>query len=327
MRAIPVFLTALAACSGLRSRVSLRAVHAGQSHPRTPVHHVRYMAINHRHASRKRALVMAEDEPKPPPPPPPPMVEPAALTAKAYTVAGVATTLAWSACAFTAGARAQALAPLPLAVAVLCALNSAASVGWKRLQSATYRRLNLGFAASSAYLALAASFSSPLWVKVAATSSHAFAFGLCMWVWARSVPPAPRVGPYALRLLRGLSGSLWALAPKGGASDDPDAAQAKSGANEYALCTLGFGLCSLLDASAFSAWTYLAAAVCYVLKDAAERGRLDASTFTYLRRGILFASGAQCALALALGGISAIFVAHAFAVLAAATPPAAAAAK
>ena len=41
---------------------------------------------------------------------------------------------------------AQALAPLPLIPAVFGSLSSAANVGWKRMSSATYRRLNLGLA-------------------------------------------------------------------------------------------------------------------------------------------------------------------------------------
>ena len=82
----------------------------------------------------------------------------------AYPVASAATTLAWTACAMQAlGTHprltlpplhtrltiAQALVPLPLLWASCDALKAAAEVGWSRLQSATYRRLNLALCASS----------------------------------------------------------------------------------------------------------------------------------------------------------------------------------
>ena len=142
-------------------------------HRRPPFHAVARTQPLHA-APRSWIGLMAVDDTAPP-----------AKVANAYSVLGVATAASWTACALVAlsshpnaainaacGLRhnaltiAQALTfPLPLAWAVFSSLNGAAKVGWGRLKSATYRRLNLGLAASS------------LWMAAAAFWMPAFAYG------------------------------------------------------------------------------------------------------------------------------------------------------
>jgi len=268
---------------------------------------------------------------------------------KLYGAAGLASAAAWSTCSLIAlsthpvasinaacGLRhnvltiAQALAlPLPLAWAVTSALRSAASVGWGRLRSATYRRLNLGLAAASAWMAAAAYWQPafaygydmfPLPLKLGATAVHGCTAVLCLGAWVRSVEPTSS-GHYLPRIVRGLAGSVACLAPKA-ASDDPDAAAGRDGRNEYALTTLLFAWFAVLPvvspfplatvpailgkrmSRAYSGWTWLAATVCYVLKDAAERGRISASTFITLRRGLAAGTAAHLAVVgLKLAGV------------------------
>ena len=178
---------------------------------------------------------------------------------KAYTLSGLATGAAWTACSCVAlsshpnaaidavcGLRhnlltiAQAYAlPLPLIWAVASALRSAAAAGWDRLSSATYRRLNLALFTSSAWLCAAAvcmpAFAygydmSPAALKAAAGAAHGLTALLCAGVWVRTVEPT-RSGHYMPRLVRGLAGSLATLAPKS-ASDDPEAASSRDGRSE-----------------------------------------------------------------------------------------------
>ena len=269
--------------------------------------------------ARTRTVVASEDS------------DEARRLATAYTAAGAVTALTWSTCAVVALSAhptlalplrhnvltiAQALAPLPLVPAVFGSLSSAATVGWKRMSSATYRRLNLGAAAASAWLAFAAAFApafccgyatySPA-LAACAAAVHAAVATLCVGAWARSVP-----GASPGRILRGLTGSLWQLAPARGdvgGLDDPDVRGGSDvGVNEYALASalfVGFAIVGAVApfplatlphilgrrlSRAASAFTWLAAVTCYCLKDAAERGRSDASTFVALRKGVRRAS-------------------------------------
>lgn len=285
--------------------------------------------------------------------------EPSPALGRAYSVAGVTTIAAWIACAIVALTGhptlklpvrhqyltiAQALTPVPLAASVFTSLSrSAGKEGWWAMGRSTYRRLNLGVAAVSLWLAAAAIFGpsfcagyklySANFVKVISATHFATAL-FCLTVWVRVVntsPPTRALG----RLVRGIIGSIWGLIPQtsetgmssssGSASqlDDPDSPAGSDGRNEYAVaCALfvwfavvpnlvGFPLATvptILGRSlsrAASAWTLLAAVVAYVLKDASQRGRIHSgTTFRYLRYGMIASSGAHLLLiAMKLGGI------------------------
>jgi len=204
-----------------------------------------------------------------------------AAVATAYAVAGVASAVAWLVVSYVAlsvhpvasinaacGIRHNALTiaqawalPLPLGWAVFSALHSAATVGWDRLRSATYRRLNLGLAFASLWLAAATAFGptfsvgyklftppiaygaasvhaltghnlqksrlatilQPVSLSRHLTSAILWAAMLAMAVWARSVG-----GNYLTRLVRGVVGSIFLLAPLS-PSDDPDSSKSDVG--------------------------------------------------------------------------------------------------
>eukprot|EP00629_Pelagomonadales_sp_RCC1024_P015546 CAMPEP_0119272170 /NCGR_PEP_ID=MMETSP1329-20130426/8455_1 /TAXON_ID=114041 /ORGANISM="Genus nov. species nov., Strain RCC1024" /LENGTH=371 /DNA_ID=CAMNT_0007272223 /DNA_START=134 /DNA_END=1246 /DNA_ORIENTATION=- len=193
-----------------------------------------------------------------------------------YPAAAAATTAAWTACALQAlgshprlalpalHARltiAQALAPLPLVWYVCGALRSAAGVGWKRLSSATYRRLNLGLAGFELWLGAACWWAPALtgatpvayasWLRAAATAAHCGAAFVGITAWAASATLAAKAtgGPFShksvldrqmevalspvaafKRVAQGVAGSLLTLLPAGGAAlSDPDSDVAKDG--------------------------------------------------------------------------------------------------
>lgn len=216
---------------------------------------------------------------------------------------------------------AQALAPTPLVYAAFAALSAAAlSSGYDRLSSSTYRRLNLALATASLWLAAAAAFAPvfavgykmlPPPAAALVTALHLSVACLCLGAWGKTVRASPRplAGHYLPRIVRGCAGSLCSLFPSGSALDDPDAHP--DGRSLYALATMGFLWFTVMPnlvafplatvptilgkrlSRAASAWTFLSATTAYILKDGAERGRLHASTFCTLRRGLAAASGAH----------------------------------
>ena len=179
--------------------------------------------------------------------------------AEAYRLAGKATVAAWSATALVGLtthpkltlplwhnvlAIAQAVAmPLPLCWAVMSSLSSAATVGFRRLGSVTYRRLNLGMSFTSLWLSAAVLFAPAFATgydlfsvpfRVAIALVHASCAAICLGAWSTTVRRGrPQMSRhYAARLVRGLVGSVFALMPKG-AVDDPDASAGRDGRNEY----------------------------------------------------------------------------------------------
>ena len=263
---------------------------------------------------------------------------PAPAVANAYTLSGLATSAVWTASAWcllsvhpnsainaACGMRhnvltiLQALAlPLPLCWAVTSSLQSAATVGWDRLRSQTYRRLNLGLAAASFWMLAAVLKMSwfatgysmyPPPLKAVAAAVHAITGVLAMGVWVRAVTPTSS-GHYVPRIVRGLAGSITNLAPKD-VSDDPDAPTGRDQRASYALLTALFTWFAVLPvvspfpmatvpailgkrmSRAASGWTFLAGVVSYCLKDAVERGRSSASTFATLRKGLAIGTGAH----------------------------------
>lgn len=166
---------------------------------------------------------------------------------------------------------------------------------------------------------------------------HIVSAAFCLVVWLKSVTPSPRpiAGQYLPRLVRGIVGSFWAVFPatsetssissSGSAShlDDPESTAGSDGRNEYSMATVlflcfavmpflvsfpvaGVGTLGLGPLSrAGAAWTFLAAVVAYVLKDATQRGRIHSGkTFRFLRWGLVASSGSHLLLVLlTLAGI------------------------
>ena len=199
-----------------------------------------------------------------------------ALHGRLYPAVGLASTVAYACCACSAlGSHprlalpalhtrltiAQALVPLPTLVAVVAALDAAAAKGWDRLKSPTYRRLNLGLAFASAWLALGC-WRAPLFsgktrvdhalgLKVGATAAHAASACVAAAAWAASVAVAnpARKGWSSLwshrspldrdvfvalsplgalsRVVRGVGGSLATALPQGGGGALSRTARAK----------------------------------------------------------------------------------------------------
>lgn len=210
---------------------------------------------------------------------------------------------------------------------------------YRRLNLAVFT-LSIWLAAAAAFTSsFARGFQlyHPQGVAYFVAGCHIISAAFCLVVWLKSVTPSPRPisGQYLPRLVRGIVGSFWAVFPatsetssissSGSAShlDDPESTAGSDGRNEYSMATVlflcfavmpflvsfpiaGVGTLGLGPLSrAGAAWTFLAAVVAYVLKDATQRGRIHSGkTFRFLRWGLVASSGSHLVLVLStLAGI------------------------
>uniref|UniRef100_A0A7S4J4Q2 Uncharacterized protein n=1 Tax=Odontella aurita TaxID=265563 RepID=A0A7S4J4Q2_9STRA len=176
--------------------------------------------------------------------------------------------------------------------------------------AATFRRLNLGMAAASAWLMASASFPRlfafgydlirPGWLRTGAALAHGSTAILTLGAWWRcgfsSAAQATNL-PSALldrmgRLARGVAGALWCLGPRSPADDDPDDTRAGLAA-QYGLCAAGLLWFSVLPVVSpyplatiptilgkrlsrpASAFTFLGGVVSYCIKDRLEKEEID----------------------------------------------------
>lgn len=235
-------------------------------------------------------------------------------TGNAYSLAGVATIVSWTACALRAltyhpdaaldaicGFRhnvltvGQALAfPTPLAVAVIVALRRLSNQN--AIKTSTFRRLNLGLATSSLWLGASAAHMPvfacgyqlySLTLRSVATFAHLGTASLCLVNWSKTIERKDKIST----LIQGLIGSSMRLTPQN-ASDNPETRNGSDGRNEYSLCSFLFLWFTVMPIAAdfplatvpsilgrrlsraASAWTFLAAVVSYAIKDGIEKGEI-----------------------------------------------------
>ena len=210
-------------------------------------------------------------------------------------------------------ARTSVLSAVPLIISCYATLASA-SDSWEKLGSDTCRRLNLALVAAGVGSALWVGFapivtqipgSSPLAshqaykgaTRSALIGAYGSAAALSAAVWARSLPEDVRQQPLTWpgRVADGVAKSLVSLAPAN--SDDPINVKYALLSTSFLVLTataLGpFPLAVVPSwtgrrlSRAFPAWTLLAAATSFDLKEARESGKLISdSTYTTLSNGL-----------------------------------------
>jgi hypothetical protein len=218
--------------------------------------------------------------------------------------------------------RAAGCTSLPMLVTCFLALRNAAKVGPKRLRSGTYQRLNLALALSSIFAVVL-----PPRPNLSVTAARAGAALLCLEVWSQSSgttagDPLQEVRSMVESIAHGLSNTVHLLRT-GGAPVD---ARRPLAARIYAALSLALGAAAVSsvwwpattasamwpvvapalsscgrDTAAFS----LAAVGAYTLADGAARGRLGASTFVLVNKGMLLWSSAHLAIQVAALGAGA----------------------
>jgi len=267
---------------------------------------------------------------------------PIPLIPEAYVVSGLATIISWTVVAIKVLSRhpdpqfanltplhniltmAQALAfPVPVLAGVVWTLKTAK--GWKQLEQAPWRRLNLAYLTLSAWLAVAVRQYSRMafgydlipggWGK-RLSLIHMVAGGISWGVWKASVGANEIYETPVFRLLRGVLTSIWDVAPtplpSPAAMENPINDDTDDKSALYATATFGFAVFTILPlvspyplatlpsllgkrlcrpAAGFYA---LATTVAFVLKKASERGRLH--DFIVLRRGLWVGSTAHVTL-------------------------------
>ena len=211
-------------------------------------------------------------------------------------------------------ARTSVLSAVPLIVSCYATLASASKDSWERLGEPTFQRLNLALIVaglgSAAWVGFAPTITQipgtdPLVshqayggaMRTALIGAYGSAAALSAAVWARSLPEDVRKHPLSWpgRVADGVAKSLVSLAPA--SSDNPVNVKYSLLSSSFLLFTaLGFGPFPLAVvpswtgrrlSRAFPAWSLLAAACSYNLKEAAESGKLlGDSTYRTLSGGL-----------------------------------------
>ena len=181
---------------------------------------------------------------------------------------------------------ARNLAPLPIYWSIFNSLASASKVGWGRLGSATYRRLNLALASSmcwSTILMLQKGVPQSVIVKNTASTTLVGIALVSLIVWKKSQPVGEKLTlkNYVFRYVELLCGDVLQMISHPNAEED-------SGSNIYTILSLSFAICAArCPTSPLAPFYFLTSVVCLVLRDAAQRGRGGASTFVSLQRGVV----------------------------------------
>ena len=137
---------------------------------------------------------------------------------------------------------ARNLAPLPIYWSIFNSLASASKVGWGRLGSATYRRLNLALASSTCWstiLLLQKGVPQSVIVKNTASTALVGIALVSLIVWKKSQPVGEKLTlkKNVFRYVELLCGDVLQMVAYPNAGED-------SGGNIYTILSLSFAICA-----------------------------------------------------------------------------------